>query len=74
MKVFGRRWFETGGISMYFRYATTHLEPVQAFMKKPDAAENVQADIWMNDVRETSSVMEQLRLDNPPSRRLCVKD
>ena len=49
MKVFGRSWFETGGISMYFRYATTHLEPVQAFMKKPDAAENIQTDIWMND-------------------------
>jgi len=49
IKVFGRRWFEVGGISMYFRYATTHLEPVQAFMKKPAAAENVQADIWMND-------------------------
>lgn len=49
LKVFGRRWFETGGISMYFLYATTHLEPVQAFIRKPAAADNIQTEIWMKD-------------------------
>ncbi len=47
MKAFGRSWFETGSISMYFRNATTHLEPVQCFLRQPVAGDNTQADIWM---------------------------
>jgi len=52
LKAFGQRWFETGGISMYFRYATTHLEPVQAFMKLPEANDDTQAEVWMIDEKE----------------------
>lgn len=48
MHVFSRSWFETGGISMYFRNATTHLEPVQCFIRKPETNNNTQVDIWMN--------------------------
>jgi len=47
VKAFGRSWFETGGISMYFRNATTHLEPVRCFLRQPVAHENTQVDIWM---------------------------
>ncbi|MBW1710674.1 MAG: hypothetical protein JRG97_13585 [Deltaproteobacteria bacterium] len=48
MRAFGQSWFETGGVSLYFRNATTHLEPVQCFIRKPEAAGNAQVDIWMN--------------------------
>lgn len=48
MRVFGREWFETGNISLYFKYASTHLEPVQCFIRQPDSRENAQTEIWMN--------------------------
>lgn len=48
IKAFGRHWFETGGISIYFRYATMHLEPVQCFVRKPETEDTTQVDIWMN--------------------------
>ena len=47
LKAFGEKWFQTGSISLYFKNATTHLEPVQAFMRVPDAGDNTQVDIWM---------------------------
>ena len=48
MRVFGREWLETGNISLYFKYASTHLEPVQCFIRQPDSRENAQTEIWMN--------------------------
>jgi len=47
LKAFGQKWFQTGSISLYFKNATTHLEPVQAFMRVPDKDDNTQVDIWM---------------------------
>lgn len=52
LKAFGRKWFETGSLSMYFRNATTHLEPVQCFMRKPEASDNTQVDVWMKDEKD----------------------
>jgi len=49
LKTFGRKWFESGGLSMYFRNATTHLEPVQCFMHRPESLDNTQTDVWMKD-------------------------
>ena len=49
LEAFGQRWFETGSISMYFRNATTHQEPVKCFMNLPQAGDNVQSRIWMED-------------------------
>jgi hypothetical protein len=35
LAVFGRRWFEQGAYSFYFRTPTCHLETVQAFLRLP---------------------------------------
>ncbi len=35
VQAFGRRWFETGCLSLYFRHATTDGEPVQAEVGMP---------------------------------------
>ncbi len=52
--IFGQRWFETGGLSLYFRYATSDEEQVQAFAKAPAAdlrdASDGQIEIWMDDM------------------------
>jgi hypothetical protein len=48
LKAFGQRWFETGGLSLYFRHATTDGEPVQAFVESPpDGGQDVQVRAWM---------------------------
>jgi hypothetical protein len=52
-KSLGDDWIQTGGMSLYFKYATTDGEPVQAFA---DAAPDPGADrprirIWMDDVK-----------------------
>ena len=47
LKAFGQKWFQTGGLSLYFKNATTHLEPVQCFMRVPEQDDNTQVDIWM---------------------------
>lgn len=39
LQAFGRRWFETGCLSLYFRHATTDGEPVQAFVRRPPPGE-----------------------------------
>jgi hypothetical protein len=43
----GKRWFERGSLSLYFRNATIDREPVQAFMNKPSGAGNEQVDCWI---------------------------
>ncbi|MGE0621907.1 MAG: hypothetical protein AB7I04_09985 [Pseudomonadales bacterium] len=45
---FGDGWLTQGGMSLYFKYATTDNEPVQAFVRRP-AAGGRRADIWMDD-------------------------
>jgi hypothetical protein len=46
----GDAWYETGGMSLYFRYATTDGEPVQASVDRAtDQAGNQQINIWMDD-------------------------
>ena len=45
VRAFGERWFETGGLSLYFRHATTDGEPVQAHVEEPDLGQQVRA--WM---------------------------
>lgn len=50
--LFGRRWWQTGGISLYFRYATTDREKVQCFAREPGAdpatQENIKTEIWID--------------------------
>ena len=49
VRAFGERWFENGGLSVYFRNATTDGEPVQAFVAAPaDAGSDQQVRVWMS--------------------------
>jgi len=44
---FGERWFETGGLSCYFRNATMHEERVRAVAQAPSGGSDEQINIWM---------------------------
>jgi hypothetical protein len=50
--VFGHRWWETGGLALYFRYATTDRERVRCFARTPDSDPATQTDsrteVWMD--------------------------
>ncbi|MDE0757401.1 MAG: hypothetical protein OSB45_04505 [Pseudomonadales bacterium] len=48
IEAFGDDWLTTGSMSLYFRYATTDGEPVQATVNRPGTGGN-QVDIWMDD-------------------------
>ncbi len=50
IKVFGDDWYQSGGMSLYFKYATTDGEPVQAFAENAPGSDRVQ--IWMDDPNE----------------------
>ncbi len=58
--IFGQRWFETGGLSTYFRYATSDEEPVQAFVKAP-----------LTDLREAGDGQVDVWMDDPAGHRIC---
>ena len=48
LEAFGSEWFETGSISVHFVNMVTHLQPVRAFMSRPDPNKKAQqTDIWM---------------------------
>jgi|TARA_Y100000310_G_scaffold339841_1_gene433771 hypothetical protein len=52
---FGDRWWQTGGMSLYFRYATTDQEAVRCFGKLDPAlieATKGQTNIWIEDNEE----------------------
>ena len=46
VEAFGEDWLRTGGLSLYFKYATTDSEPVQAFARKPTGNHT---EVWMDD-------------------------
>mmetsp|Transcript_78905 Transcript_78905/g.226085 ORF Transcript_78905/g.226085 Transcript_78905/m.226085 type:complete len:306 (+) Transcript_78905:238-1155(+) len=47
-QAFGPAWFETGSISVHFVTPVSHLQPVKAFMARPDLRKQAQqVDIWM---------------------------
>ena len=49
VSVFGPEWWSNGGLSLYFKYATTDREAVQCFAKRPSPPEpGVQAPVWMD--------------------------
>jgi hypothetical protein len=51
VETFGDRWLQRGGLSLYFKYATTDGEPVRAFVRRiePDAGGDGRTDVWMDD-------------------------
>ncbi len=50
--IFGDRWWQTGGLSLYFRYATTDREKVQCFAREPEvdvtAQQDIRTEVWMD--------------------------
>jgi hypothetical protein len=49
LRAFGDRWFETGGLSTYFRNATMDRERVRAFAEvPPSGATDAQVNVWMD--------------------------
>ena len=48
LSAFGNRWFERGGLSLYFRHALTDGEPVQVFVAVPEPGRpgDVQTRVW----------------------------
>lgn len=47
-QAFGKAWWETGSLSMYFQNATTDREAVRAFLKEPPAnSKDVQVEAWV---------------------------
>ncbi len=53
IEVFGERWLRTGGLSLYFKYATTDGEPVRAFARRVavEGSADGKTDVWMVDAR-----------------------
>jgi len=49
IEVFGNDWLSRGGLSLYFKYATTDGEPVQAYARRPDSSDADKTDVWMDD-------------------------
>jgi hypothetical protein len=48
VECFGSDWLHNGGLSLYFKYATTDNEPVQAFAERPKAGAT-RTEVWMDD-------------------------
>jgi hypothetical protein len=48
----GRRWWQTGGLSLYFRYATTDRERVQCFSRRPEpdpaVHDDARSEVWID--------------------------
>jgi hypothetical protein len=45
LEIFGQRWFEKGSLSLYYTFATTHLEEVRAVVKMPsDDSKDIQVE------------------------------
>ena len=54
LQVFGPQWFESGTISVAFKNIVTHLQPVKAFIEKPQEGHAASVvDIWMEHVDGT---------------------
>ena len=48
IEVLGEDWLDSGGMSLYFKYATTDNEPVQAFARRAEPSDD-HITIWMDD-------------------------
>src|SRR5437867_3100581 len=67
MRAFGERWFETGSLSTYFRFATRHEEPVRTLAHLPptDAAD-AQTNVWMERDDGTQILEGTASIGSPP--------
>ncbi len=54
LHMLGTRWWQSGSLSLYFRYATTDLEAVQCHAvapTRPPASQDVRIEVWMEHAR-----------------------
>jgi hypothetical protein len=66
LEAFGERWFQTGGLSLYFRHATTDGEPVQAFLERPGPGEpDAQVRAWAMTGEDTLIAEGTASVGNP---------
>lgn len=49
LKLLGDSWWQTGGMSLYFRYATADLEPVRCFARMDENVKAGKVNVWMED-------------------------
>ena len=49
-RLLGDAWWVSGGLSLYFRFATTHLEPVKCYAVAPRTCDNAfkRIEVWMD--------------------------
>ena len=66
-ELFGRDWYRTGNLSLYFLTPTTDGEPVQVFARAPVARDEggTRAEVWMEDA-EGRRVCEGTAASGPP--------
>ncbi|WP_310542889.1 hypothetical protein [Phenylobacterium sp.] len=66
-ELFGRTWFQTGNLSLYFLTPTTDGEPVQVFARDPVVRPEggLRAEVWMEDA-EGRRVCEGTAASGPP--------
>ena len=67
LAAFGQRWFQSGGLSTYFRSATTDGEPVRAYVRMPSRnAKDAQVDVWMEKDDGTQVLEGTASIGAPP--------
>jgi hypothetical protein len=66
VRAFGPRWFESGSLSVYFRNASTHLEPVRCGLELPRGEDsNPQVRVWMDHENGTRICEGTASVGNP---------
>lgn len=70
VEAFGPAWFETGSLSMHFKFATTDGEPVVAFVERPapngTANDGAQVRAWMETPDGVTVCEGTASVGNPP--------
>jgi hypothetical protein len=66
IKAFGERWFERGSLSMYYTYATMHLEEVRAVITvPPEGIEDAQVEAWVETPEGRTVARGTVSVGNP---------
>ncbi len=61
LHLLGPRWWQCGSLSLYFRYATRHLEPVQCHALAPlHRGPDVRIEVWMEHPRPGATIAERV--------------
>lgn len=61
----GVDWYKSGGISMYYTYATTHMEDVRAVMARPTSENSAKVDAFVETPEGQIVCKGSLSIGNP---------